>query len=280
VTSLVLLALHLSGLWLLPPWWTPWLYWALGLLAFVRAVRRPRSANVPLRPLGWAAPVLLACLGAYAGWTAVEAFAGRQAPPGRSVELAFPLAPGRYYVANGGTNTSVSSHAATFARATPRQRAYFGQSHAVDIIAVDAFGFQAAGFSPADPARYEIFGKSVLAPCTGRVVIAVDGKADMPVPDMDSANMAGNHVLLQCGSANILLAHLRRSTVRVAEGDQVSVGQSIGQVGNSGNSGAPHLHVHAQLPGSAAAPLSGAPLPMHIDGKYLVRSDRPTGSRH
>ena len=272
--ALFLLALHLAGLWLMAPWWTPWAYWALFVLALIRAWRVPRHATLPWTLSSWAGVVLLGCLGAYAAWTAAQAFHGRQAPAGQAVELQFPLAEGRYYVANGGTNTAVSSHAATLARATPRQRAYFGQSHAVDIVGIDALGFQATGFNPSDPAHYHIFGKRVVAPCGGRVVAAVDGKADMQVPVMDSANMAGNHVLLRCGRADILLAHLRRGTVRVGEGDLVSAGQFLGQVGNSGNSNVPHLHIHAQLPGPASAPLSGVPLPMRIAGKYLVRGDR------
>lgn len=273
VTALTLLALHLAGLWLMPPWWTPWAYWALFILAMLRAWRLPDETK-PSKTWGWAATALLACLGAYAAWIATQAVRGRQLPPGPLVELQFPLEDGRYYVANGGTTTAVSSHVGTFARSTPRQRAYYGQSHAVDIVGVDRLGFQTAGFNPSAPTEYRIFGKRVLAPCDGRVVTAVDGKPDMQVPIMDPANMAGNHVLLRCGRADILLAHFRRGSVRVGERDPIKGGQVLGEVGNSGNSSVPHLHIHAQLPGTASAPLSGAPLPMRIAGKYLVRGDR------
>jgi murein DD-endopeptidase MepM/ murein hydrolase activator NlpD len=193
------------------------------------------------------------------------------------VDLRFPLEPGRYYVANGGSNTTVSSHAATLAQATPRQRQYFGQSHAVDIVAIGRWGLPSTGLNPPEPKRYRIFGARVLAPCEGSVVLAVDGKPDMRVPVMDSANMAGNHVLLRCGGADILLAHLRRESVSVAAGDVVRAGRVLGQVGNSGNSALPHLHIHAQRRGTVSAPLSGTPLPMRVNGQYLVRGDRPSG---
>ena len=274
-TALLLLALHLSGLWLIPPWWTPWLYWPLFGLALFRAARREREARLPKKVWGWLAVMLLTGLGAYAGATAAQALRGRRPPVGPHVELHFPLEKGRYYVANGGTNTSVSSHAATLVRATLRQREFFGQSHAVDIVGLNRLGFQATGLNPDDPALYVIFGAQVLAPCSGRVVRAVDGKPDMKVPIMDRANMAGNHVLLRCGQVDVLLAHLRRGSVHVATGNSVRTGLLLGEVGNSGNSSTPHLHIHAQLPGTTVAPLSGTPLPMRIDGAYLVRSDRP-----
>ena len=51
-------------------------------------------------------------------------------------------------------------------------------------------------------------------------------------------------------------------------------GDVLGLVGNSGNTGEPHLHVHAQRPGSAIARLSGEPVPIRLGGRYLVRNDR------
>jgi len=42
----------------------------------------------------------------------------------------------------------------------------------------------------------------------------------------------------------VFLAHLRNQSVLVAEGEQVSKGQPIAKLGNSGNSGMPHLHIN------------------------------------
>jgi hypothetical protein len=53
-----------------------------------------------------------------------------------------------------------------------------------------------------------------------------------------------------------------------------SVGNWLGSVGNSGNTGEPHLHVHAQRPGPASAPYAGDPLPILFGGRYPVRDDR------
>lgn len=273
-TIAVLLALHLTGLWLIPPWWAAWVYWLLLLPALYAALRRPPPAMLPIGLLGWAGAALFLGLGAYAGWTAARGWTGRQVPSEAAIDLRFPLRNGPYLVVNGGTNTSVSSHARTFARATPRQRFYWGQSHAVDIVAIDRIGLPAAGFSPPEPERYRIFGHSVHAPCDGVVVQAANNFPDMRVPVMDSANMVGNHVLLRCARADILMAHFRRGSLRVRAGDRVRTGSNIAEAGNSGNSGTPHLHIHAQEPGPPGAPFSGRPLPMRFEGRYLTRGDR------
>jgi len=44
----------------------------------------------------------------------------------------------------------------------------------------------------------------------------------------------------------LYLDHLQPGTIRVKPGEQVTVGQELGRAGNSGRSGAPHLHVHLQ----------------------------------
>ena len=63
-------------------------------------------------------------------------------------------------------------------------------------------------------------------------------------------------------------------SVRVHPGDYVTLDTPLGAVGNSGNSGEPHLHVHAQRAGRIWDPFSGDPLPVRFDGRYLVRNDR------
>jgi murein DD-endopeptidase MepM/ murein hydrolase activator NlpD len=74
------------------------------------------------------------------------------------------------------------------------------------------------------------------------------------------------------------MAHLQSGSVAVAEGDNIQSGDRIGAVGNSGNTAEPHLHIHAQRAGTADAPLSGEPLPIRIDGRFLVRNDRLTAN--
>ena len=101
---------------------------------------------------------------------------------------------------------------------------------------------------------------------------------DFEVPNQDTVNRLGNHVILRCGGAEIVFAHMREGSVTVAPGDRVSVGDRVGEVGNSGASTEPHLHIHAQRPAPEGAPqISGEPLALRIDGRFLVRGDRLTG---
>jgi murein DD-endopeptidase MepM/ murein hydrolase activator NlpD len=62
----------------------------------------------------------------------------------------------------------------------------------------------------------------------------------------------------------------------VHPGDYVTTNTVLGEVGNSGNSTEPHLHIHAQRPGRIWDPFIGDPLPIRLDGRYLVRNDRMT----
>ena len=155
-----------------------------------------------------------------------------------------------------------------------RFQAYRGQSYGVDIVKLNRWGLRANGLLPPQPSAYGIYGEQVYAPCTGQVIVALDGVPDMQVPQMDRQHMAGNHVLLRCKNADVLLGHFKTGSVKVATGQQLTVGQPIANVGNSGNTGEPHLHIHAQRAGTAAEPLSGDPLPVRFNGRFLVRNDR------
>jgi murein DD-endopeptidase MepM/ murein hydrolase activator NlpD len=260
--GVMLLAVHLAGLWIMPPWWTPWVLWGL----FIPAIRfgwRSRRRSAP-KASDYLFAMLWTALAGFGGWVSVQALNARTPPPGEIAMLGTPFPAGRYYVANGGSRKIVNAHLRTLPRATIGQRNYWGQSYGVDMIATDRWGLISDGIV------------SVLAPCDGRVVLAVDGVADGAAVDLASPTArAGNYVFIRCDSFDVLLAHFRKGSVKVAKGDIVRAGQPIGAIGNSGASDMPHLHIHAQRPGTPLAPFSGQPLPMHIAGRYLVRGDRP-----
>lgn len=58
-----------------------------------------------------------------------------------------------------------------------------------------------------------------------------------------AAEAAGNHVIVKHGEhCYALYAHMQRGSIRIQVGDKVAQGQTLGLVGNTGNSTASHLH--------------------------------------
>ncbi|MEE4347414.1 MAG: M23 family metallopeptidase [Paracoccaceae bacterium] len=277
-TAAFLFALARVAQWAVPVWWLPWVYGGLWLVAVLAVLSRKGAGVLPLLPqgpLGWGGMALSVVLLGIGGWYSAQALAGGRLPPVAVVDIANPLGPGRYLVAHGGSTMLVNGHLKTLDPEVARFRAWRGQSYAVDFFGLGPWGLRARGWHPADPAAYAIFGVELRAPCDGVVVATENAQPDFNVPQMDPVNRLGNHVILRCGEAEIVLAHMRQGSVTVAPGDTVSTGERLGEVGNSGASTEPHLHIHAQRPPEGGAPpISGDPLALRIDGRFLLRGDR------
>ncbi|MDA2311914.1 MULTISPECIES: M23 family metallopeptidase [Bacillus cereus group] len=95
---------------------------------------------------------------------------------------------------------------------------------------------------------YGIFGAKVMAPASGTVVSINNNEQDL-VPGSDNfQSMAGNHIYLRLDETGtfLILAHLKKGSIKVKEGQHVNEGEFLAQVGNSGSSSEPHLHIHHQ----------------------------------
>lgn len=236
----------------------------LTLLVFARFFIRVRQLPT-YTPLTWKSGLsligILALASVFGVFTALDV-QGRRAPGEQAVSLHFPLCCGSYAIAHGGSNVLLNYH-------HPSRT----QRYALDIVKLNSWGFRARGLYPQDVTRYTIWNDRVLAPCTGRVIRAVDGLPDRkPSMDVrDTLNPAGNHVILECSfgsrTVHVILAHLRQNSVRVATGDTVTAGESVGHVGNSGNTTEPHFHIHAY------DTQTGDGIPVLFEGRFLVRND-------
>lgn len=239
------------------------------LLAIGRSWRkvrqRPRVRR--LRPRELPGLMLVFALFVALSYAAVQALGG-YSYQGDTLRLAFPLRAGVYYVGGGGASRFINHH-----HALPPQ------AYALDILRLNPWGARARGISPVELTRYAIFGDTLFAPCSGPVLTAMDGLPDLPIGQRDTAHLAGNHVLLGCGGAKVVLAHLLRGSVRVRTGERVGTGQPLGQVGNSGNTSEPHLHIHAERGGTPAGILDGVGIPVTFDGRFLVRNSLVWGRK-
>lgn len=279
-TVLALLAVSLASIWTLAPWWMPSVYAVVAILAVAYRLLTGHSQirkRAPDSLLQWGSLFMFIVMAVGGGIVAAGALQGRKPPQTGFVNLPMPLGSGTYLVANGGSTMSVNAHYLTLEPATDRQRAYRGQSFAVDLVKIDQLGLRARGWHPQDPSEYLIFAEPVFAPCDGIVDIAVDDRPDMQVPLPDATRLEGNHVFLDCGDYGVLLAHLQSGSVAVAVGDKVKAGQMVGRVGNSGRSFEPHLHMHAQRHAPDGPVFSGEPLHLLLDGIFPVRNRRLKG---
>jgi hypothetical protein len=106
---------------------------------------------------------------------------------------------------------------------------------------------------------YGCWDTPVVAPIDARVHLARDGRPDATPGDLSSSDPTGNSVVLALPTGTFLLiAHLKRGSVRVRAGDFVKEGDMIGACGNSGMSSEPHIHIHHQRQDPATHPVGFA----------------------
>lgn len=91
------------------------------------------------------------------------------------------------------------------------------------------------------------YGKELVAVADGIVTAIHDGVPDNTtvgvIFNLEFQDMAGNYVILDIGNNHYAAyCHIMPGSIQVAVGDRVRKGDTIGLIGNSGNSGAPHLH--------------------------------------
>jgi hypothetical protein len=128
------------------------------------------------------------------------------------------------------------------------------------------------------PESYPYFGAPIHAVTDGPVVGVMDGLAEQ-VPGQSPTGLpldqyGGNHVVQDISGGGTekryaFYAHLKTGSLKVKPGDQLTTGEVIGSVGNTGNTDAPHLHFHVM---STPDPLRSNGLP------FLLKSYTLTGA--
>ena len=227
----------------------------VGLLRVAASLLVPRRIN--------AGPTLVMAAGAL-----VLAFdLGRAVigGPAAAVRIAPPFE-GEWLVLQGGQSPLQSHHLAAY-----------NQRFALDLVRLE--GGRIFTGEPGDAnATVHSWEQPLVSPADGTVVVARDGMEDSEgtnfVTELEDA--AGNVIVIELDSGLFVgLAHLRRGTLRVSEGDRVRKGDPLALVGNSGNTTMPHLHLQVQThpdlwdPDNRSVPFAFGP-----DGRVLARNDR------
>ena len=174
---------------------------------------------------------------------------------------------------------------------------HVGERYAIDFVGLDAEHRLFEG-PQGELSSYGFYGAPVRSATSGRVVEILDGEPEQ-VPgilptDLKLPQYGGNFVTVRIDPEHFAFyAHLRPGRIPVEVGDRVKPGQKLGELGNTGNSNAPHLHfqimdgrsplqsnglpfVFDQLAVEGYVPdLSGMPEgdPMTVDERYAGRKD-------
>jgi len=121
-------------------------------------------------------------------------------------------------------------------------------------------------------------GVNVLASWPGRVVGARDGMKDIDVKiigrDAVKGRECGNGVLIKhTGGWTTQYCHMKKSSVKVAQGDVITRGQVLGLIGNSGLAQFPHVHIVVRHQGVVVDPFQG-----EIENKQCTIDNAPLWS--
>ena len=139
------------------------------------------------------------------------------------------------------------------------------QRFAIDFVQLDADGRLFTG--PKDElSSYAFYGADVHAAAGGVVVDVLNDVPDTVAgkfPEHPTAQeLLGNHVVIDIGGGRFTFyAHLKPGSVRVRVGEHIARSQTIGLLGNSGNTDAPHLHFHVM---DGPSPLASNGLPFRF----------------
>lgn len=118
------------------------------------------------------------------------------------------------------------------------------QMFANDLCVKNSKGLNELG---KDNQSYPTFGKEIISPISGEIVCVVDGIEDNVPGELNPQMVYGNVVMIEDLDKHVVvLAHFKKGSIKVKEGDKVVQGQALGQCGNSGNSAEPHIHIHIQ----------------------------------
>lgn len=170
--------------------------------------------------------------------------------PSNAIKLGNPLK-GTEWVVTNGLDNLFSSHRRAVQRMLPPtlNTTTMLQKHAIDWVkyAPDRTLFTGDGSKNED---WHCYKQELYAVAPGTVIRVKTDLVDhepftKPPYNITFDTVLGNHVIIDIGNElYAMYAHMNHDSATVKVGDEVEKGQVIGLLGSTGNSDAPHLHLH------------------------------------
>jgi len=181
--------------------------------------------------------------------------------PNGAVSLDFPLKDGSYFVDFSGPAKSFLPQSVHI---SPNEK------YALDISRDSNIKDFFSIYITHKQANNSTFGTKLYSPCVGMVRKTEASRPDLPITLIARTNTPGNNIVIGCDGFDVLFAHVKQNSIVVQENQLVQSGDLIGEIGNSGNSSGPHLHLQATKFDQQG---NATPLPMIFNGRYLQRGD-------
>ncbi len=156
-------------------------------------------------------------------------------------QIEFPFRNGTYLVTDGG-NSKISRlmNYHFYSPVHKRNKTNNSMLYATDIVKIVS---NRRKFLPTQNDNYGIFGEKLFSPIDGEVVKVADSIDDNIPYKGNYPYNTGNTVVIRQNNLYLLLGHLKKGTIKVKEGDNISSGDPVAEAGNSGLSERPHLHM-------------------------------------
>lgn len=187
------------------------------------------------------------------------------------VRLSFPFRSGKYYILEGGDSKAerlINYHYAGSSHS--KNNVNKSMRYANDIVKLK-YGIYSRGLLPKSVEKYNIYHEPVYSPCGGTVVEVADGmENETPFSGRHPYNV-GNHIAINTNGVIVLMGHLQKSSIKVKTGDNVVQGQHIADIGNSGLTEFPHLHIQA-MKAAGDSIWAGEGVPMLFDNRFLIKN--------
>jgi hypothetical protein len=261
------------GTWVFAGFYMRYAVFGLAIVTAVWSLMHAKGLPLFVMPhfSGWigysAGTVILAAL-LYLIVGAVQSYFYKEPP----VNLAFPFKNGVYAVFEGGNGRASSLMNYHYGASMHKgARTNLSMRYAVDITKLTRWGNDSEGFLPLQKESYAVFNQVLYSPCDGKVSDVEDKWPNETPWSGNPPYNVGNHVLITSADFGVLMGHIQKGSILVKVGDVVKKGQPVAQVGNSGWTSQPHLHIQAMRVSSGSF-WSWEGIPIFFDGRNPVKN--------